>query len=129
MGFIMILLMSPGFSEDDLVAIENRMTELVKADYVVNRTVMGRDQAIDYFRNQGEVYKAEIIESIPGDEELSLYGQDDFTDLCRGPHVPSTGHLKAFKLNETGGVLIGVAIPIMKFCNVFTALPGQIRNS
>ncbi len=102
-GFYYDFAYQPGFSEDDLAAIEKRMSELAKADYPVRRSVMDRASAVQHFRDQGEVYKAEIIESIPGDEELSLYGQDDFTDLCRGPHVPSTGHLKAFKLMKLAG--------------------------
>ena len=102
-GFYYDFAYQSGFSEDDLAAIEKRMSELAKADYPVHRSVMDRASAVQHFRDQGEVYKAEIIESIPGDEELSLYGQDDFTDLCRGPHVPSTGHLKAFKLMKLAG--------------------------
>ena len=102
-GFYYDFSYAPGFSDEDLKIIEGRMTELANADHVVERTVMARDAAVGYFRDQGEVYKAEIIESIPGDEELSLYSQDDFTDLCRGPHVPSTGHLKAFKLMKVAG--------------------------
>jgi threonyl-tRNA synthetase len=102
-GFYYDFAYAPGFSEDDLAAIEKRMTELAQADYPVQRSVMDRPSAVQHFRDQGEVYKAEIIESIPGDEELSLYGQEDFTDLCRGPHVPSTGHLKAFKLMKLAG--------------------------
>ena len=102
-GFYYDFSYAPGFSDEDLKIIEERMTELSNADHVVERTVIARDAAVGYFRNQGEVYKAEIIESIPGDEELSLYSQDDFTDLCRGPHVPSTGHLKAFKLMKVAG--------------------------
>jgi threonyl-tRNA synthetase len=102
-GFYYDFAYAPGFSEDDLAAIEKRMTELAQADYPLHRSVMDRPSAVQHFRDQGEVYKAEIIESIPGDEELSLYVQDDFTDLCRGPHVPSTGHLKAFKLMKLAG--------------------------
>lgn len=92
-----------GFSEDDLAAIEQRMSQIAKADYRIQRTLMERKAAVEFFRDQGEVYKAEIIESIPDDEELSLYSQNGFTDLCRGPHVPSTGHLKAFKLMKVAG--------------------------
>ena len=102
-GFYYDFAYAPGFSEDDLATIESRMAELAAANHAVERSVMSRDEAVAYFRDQGEVYKAEIIESIPGDEVLSLYGQDDFTDLCRGPHVPSTGHLKAFKLMKVAG--------------------------
>ena len=91
------------FTPDDLKAIETRMKELVKADIPVSRSLMSRDEAVSYFRGIGEEYKAEIIESIPANEDLSLYTQGDFTDLCRGPHVPSTGKLKAFKLMKLAG--------------------------
>ncbi len=102
-GFYYDFSYPPGFSENDLAAIEQRMSQIAKADYRICRTVMKRDAAIRYFRDQGERYKAEIIESIAEDEALSLYSQDDFTDLCRGPHVPGTGHLKAFKLMKVAG--------------------------
>jgi len=102
-GFYYDFSYPPGFSENDLAAIEQRMLQIAKADYRIQRTVMEREDAIRYFRDQGELYKAEIIESIPDDEPLSLYSQDDFTDLCRGPHVPGTGHLKAFKLMKVAG--------------------------
>ncbi len=102
-GFYYDFSYPPGFSESDLAAIEQRMSQIAKADYRIQRMVMERDAAIKYFRDQGELYKAEIIESIPDDEPLSLYSQDDFTDLCRGPHVPATGHLKAFKLMKVAG--------------------------
>ncbi len=91
------------FTPDDLKAIEKKMLELARRDYPVSRSVMSRDQAIEFFRSQGEEYKAKIIEDIPADEELSLYRQGEFTDLCRGPHVPSTGRLKAFKLTKLAG--------------------------
>ena len=91
------------FTPEDLAAIETRMKEIAKADLKVNRTVMSRDAAVDFFRKQGEHYKAEIIAAIPQGEEISLYGQGDFIDLCRGPHVPSTGKLKAFKLMKVAG--------------------------
>ncbi|AKH19938.1 threonine--tRNA ligase [Sedimenticola thiotaurini] len=91
------------FTPDDLKAIEARMKELVKADIPVTRSVMSRDEAVKLFRDMGEQYKAEIIESIPANEELSLYTQGDFTDLCRGPHVARTGQLKAFKLMKLAG--------------------------
>src|SRR5471030_3000679 len=76
------------------------MHELAKADQKIERRVLGRDAAVQYFKNLGEHYKAEIIASIPGQEEISLYGQGNWLDLCRGPHVPSTGKLKAFKLTK-----------------------------
>ncbi len=91
------------FTPEDLKAIEARMRELVKANIPIERSTMGRDEAIAYFRDAGETYKAEIIEEIPADQTLSLYRQGDFTDLCRGPHVPSTGHLKVFKLMKLAG--------------------------
>lgn len=91
------------FTEEDLARIEKKMQELAKQDIPVERTVMPREEAIDFFRNLGEEYKAEIIEDIPKGEELSLYRQGDFIDLCRGPHVPSTGKLKAFKLMKVAG--------------------------
>ncbi len=91
------------FTPEDLKAIEARMKELVKADMPITRSVMSRDEAVKLFRDMGEQYKAEIIESIPANEDLSLYTQGDFTDLCRGPHVARTGQLKAFKLMKLAG--------------------------
>jgi threonyl-tRNA synthetase len=91
------------FTPEDLAAIEARMQELAKADQQVNRRVMPRDDAVRFFRDQGELYKAEIIAGIPDKEEISLYGQGNWVDLCRGPHVPSTGKLKAFKLTKLAG--------------------------
>ncbi len=91
------------FTPEDLLAIEKKMTELAKKDEPVTRKVMPRDEAVAYFKSIGEVYKAEIIESIPADQEVSLYTEGKFTDLCRGPHVPSTGKLKVFKLMKLAG--------------------------
>jgi threonyl-tRNA synthetase len=91
------------FTPEDLIAIEAKMTELAKADEKVTRKVMPRDEAVKFFRDMGEVYKAEIIASIPDKDEISLYGQGNWVDLCRGPHVPSTGKLKAFKLTKLAG--------------------------
>jgi threonyl-tRNA synthetase len=91
------------FTPEDLQAIEKKMGELAKADIPIDRTVMPRDEAIRFFRDEGEEYKARIIEDIPQHETLSLYHQREFTDLCRGPHVPSTGRLKAFKLTKVAG--------------------------
>src|SRR5579883_475984 len=91
------------FSTEDLAAIETRMAQLAKADEKVTRRVMGRDEAVAFFKSLGEHYKAEIIASIPSGEQISLYGQGDWVDLCRGPHVPSTGKLKAFKLTKVAG--------------------------
>jgi len=92
-----------GFTEEDLVAIEQKMNELVQQGEPVERSVMKREEAVDFFRDMGEEYKAEIIEAIPANEELSLYRQGDFIDLCRGPHVPNTGLLKDFKLMKVAG--------------------------
>jgi threonyl-tRNA synthetase len=91
------------FTPEDLAAIEARMKELSKADQKVFRRVLKRDDAVKFFRDQGEIYKAEIIASIPEKEEISLYGQGDWVDLCRGPHVPSTGKLQSFKLMKIAG--------------------------
>jgi threonyl-tRNA synthetase len=91
------------FTPEDLIAIENKMQQLVAEDYAICRSTLARDAAVSFFRNQGEAYKAEIIESIPANEDLSLYEQGGFTDLCRGPHVPSTGKLAAFKLMKIAG--------------------------
>ena len=91
------------FNEADIAAIEKRMQELAAKDQPISRSVMPRDQAVRFFRNMGENYKAEIIASIPADQEISLYRQGDFIDLCRGPHVPSTGRLKAFHLTKVAG--------------------------
>ena len=91
------------FTPDDLAAIEKRMAELAKKDEPVVRRVLPRDEAVAHFKAQGEFYKAEIIESIPADQDVSLYREGTFEDLCRGPHVPSTGKLKHFKLMKVAG--------------------------
>jgi threonyl-tRNA synthetase len=91
------------FTPEDLAAIEKRMAEIVRRDLKVERKLVSRSEAIAFFKGLGEHYKAQIIESIPSDEDLSLYTQGDFTDLCRGPHVPSTGKLKVFKLMKVAG--------------------------
>jgi threonyl-tRNA synthetase len=91
------------FTPDDLVAIEKRMGEIVKRDLKVERKTLSRDEAVKFFSSIGEKYKAEIIASIPSSEPISLYGQGDWIDLCRGPHVPSTGKLKVFKLMRVAG--------------------------
>lgn len=91
------------FTPEDLVTIEERMKELAGQSISIERSTIDRDAAIEYFKGLGEDYKAEIIESIPQGETLSLYAQGDFTDLCRGPHVPNTSHLKAFKLTKLAG--------------------------
>ena len=102
-GFYYDFSFSRPFTPEDLVAIEQRMGELAKADEPVTRRVMKRDDAVAFFKGIGEHYKAEIIASIPAKEEISLYGQGDWVDLCRGPHVPSTGKLKVFKLMKVAG--------------------------
>ncbi|WP_028216804.1 threonine--tRNA ligase [Paraburkholderia oxyphila] len=91
------------FTPEDLEKIEKRMLELSKKDEPVTRRVVSRGEAVDYFKSIGEKYKAEIIESIPGAEDIKLYAHGGFTDLCRGPHVPSTGKLKVFKLMKVAG--------------------------
>ena len=91
------------FTPEDLVAIEKKMQELAKKDIPVERYELSRDEAVAYFKGIGEAYKAEIIASIPADQVLSLYREGEFTDLCRGPHVPSTGKLKVFKLMKVAG--------------------------
>jgi len=91
------------FTTEDLAAIEAKMTELAKADEKVSRREMPRNDAVKFFTALGEIYKAEIIASIPEKEQISLYGQGNWVDLCRGPHVPSTGKLKAFKLMKVAG--------------------------
>ncbi|MGA9033073.1 MAG: threonine--tRNA ligase [Sulfuricaulis sp.] len=102
-GFYYDFAFKRGFTEEDLAKIEQRMHEIAKRDYPVSRTVMPRDEAIGFFRDMGEEYKAKIIEDIPAGEQISLYRQGEFIDLCRGPHVPSTGKLKAFKLMKVAG--------------------------
>jgi len=91
------------FTPDDLALIEKKMTELAAKDEPVLRRVLPRDEAVAYFKSLGEHYKAEIIESIPADQDVSLYREGDFEDLCRGPHVPNTGKLKFFKLMKLAG--------------------------
>ena len=91
------------FTPEDLAAIEAKMAELAQLDEKVERKLMPRDDAVRYFQSLGEHYKAEIIASIPSDEPISLYSEGKFTDLCRGPHVPSTGKLKVFKLTKLAG--------------------------
>ncbi|TAG49962.1 MAG: threonine--tRNA ligase [Betaproteobacteria bacterium] len=91
------------FTVEDLEKIEAKMTELAKKDEKVSRSVLPRDEAVNYFKGLGEAYKAEIIASIPSNEDVSLYTEGAFTDLCRGPHVPSTGKLKHFKLMKVAG--------------------------
>jgi len=102
-GFFYDFSFTRGFTPEDLVAIEKRMTELANKDEAVVRRVLPRDEAVAYFKGMGEHYKAEIIASIPSNEDVSLYREGAFEDLCRGPHVPSTGKLKHFKLMKVAG--------------------------
>nr|WP_315237460.1 threonine--tRNA ligase [uncultured Limnohabitans sp.] len=102
-GFYYDFSYSRPFTPEDLVAIEKRMSELAAKDEPVLRRVLPRDEAVAHFKAMGENYKAEIIGSIPADQEVSLYREGDFEDLCRGPHVPSTGKLKHFKLMKVAG--------------------------
>jgi len=102
-GFYYDFAYSRPFTPEDLAAIEKRMAELAKKDLPVTRKVVPRDEAVAYFKALGEKYKAELIESIPADQDVSLYSEGEFTDLCRGPHVPSTGKLKVFKLMKVAG--------------------------
>ncbi len=102
-GFYYDFAYKDGFSEQDLAKIEKKMNAIVKQNLPIERMEMTREEAIEFFKSMGEHYKAEIIESIPMNEVLSLYKQGDFVDLCRGPHVPSTSKLKAFKLMKLAG--------------------------
>ena len=103
-GFFYDFARSEPFTPDDLGVIEERMREIVGRDETVRREVWDRDEAIKFFRGQGEAYKAEIIEGIPGEEDIGLYRQGDFIDVCRGPHLSSTGKLgTAFKLMKVAG--------------------------
>ncbi len=102
-GFYYDFSYASGFEEADLEKIEEKMYELVSSKLPISRSTMPRDDAVALFKTGGENYKAEIISAIPEDEMISLYTQGEFTDLCRGPHVPSTGHLKAFKLTKLAG--------------------------
>ncbi|MDQ4146230.1 MAG: threonine--tRNA ligase [Pseudomonadota bacterium] len=102
-GFYYDFAFSRPFTPQDLEAIEKKMEQLAKADFPVQREVVPRDEAVELFRGMGEEYKARIIADIPMDEEISLYRQESFVDLCRGPHVPSTGKLQAFKLTKVAG--------------------------
>jgi threonyl-tRNA synthetase len=102
-GFYYDFSYSRPFTPEDLVSIEKKMTELASKDEPVKRQVLPRDEAVAFFKDLGEHYKAEIIQSIPAGEDVSLYSEGSFTDLCRGPHVPSTGKLKFFKLMKVAG--------------------------
>ena len=102
-GFYYDFAKSIPFIETDLELIERRMSEIIKANHPIIREVWTKDDAIDYFRSKGELYKIELIEAIPKGEQITLYRQDNFVDLCRGPHSPSTGYVKAFKLTKFSG--------------------------
>jgi len=102
-GFYYDFAFERAFTPEDLEAIEKRMTELSSEDFQVTREEWNRDEAVEFFKGIGEEYKAEIIASIPDDQAIGLYRQGDFIDLCRGPHVPSTGKLSAFKLTKVAG--------------------------
>ena len=102
-GFYYDFAYERAFTPEDLEKIEARMNQLTKENLPVSRSIMERGEAVKMFEGMGEKYKVEIIESIPGEEPLSFYKQGDFIDLCRGPHVPSTGHIKAFKLMSVAG--------------------------
>lgn len=102
-GFFYDFAFERPFTPEDLVLIEKRMSEIAKQALPVSRSVMSRDEAVSLFEKKGEKYKVEIIQDIPGDEDLSFYSQGDFIDLCRGPHVPSTSNLKHFKLMKVAG--------------------------
>jgi len=102
-GFFYDFAFERPFTPEDLVEIEKAMGVIVKENLQVEKSIMNRDDAVAMFREMGEDYKVEIIESIPGDEDLSFYRQGEFVDLCRGPHVPSTGKFKAFKLTTVAG--------------------------
>ena len=102
-GFYYDFAYARSFTPEDLAAIEKRMAELAAENFAVERVTMARNAAVEYFQSINEHYKAEIIASIPDDQEISLYRQGNFIDLCRGPHVPNTSHLKAFKLTKIAG--------------------------
>ncbi|MDD9331457.1 MAG: threonine--tRNA ligase [Wolbachia sp.] len=102
-GFYYDFATERGFTPDDLIAIEKKMKEIIKNNHKFIREVWSRNQAIDFFNSIGEKYKVEIISSIPEDQDLTFYRQGDFVDLCRGPHSPSTGRVKAFKLMKIAG--------------------------
>ena len=102
-GFYYDFAFERAFTPEDLELIEKRMTELSTEDLAISREEWDRDEAVEFFKGIGEAYKAEIIASIPADQAIGLYRQGDFIDLCRGPHVPSTGKLSAFKLTKVAG--------------------------
>jgi len=118
------------FTPDDLEKIEKRMEDLAQEDFTIERSVMERDDAVRlYFERMGEEYKVRIIQDIPSNQPLSFYKQGEFIDLCRGPHVPSTGKLKGVQADQGCGAPTGVAIPVMNSSSGSTARPGRIKKS
>ena len=116
------------FTQEDLHKIENKMKEIVDRDEPTFREVWKRDKAISHFREKGETYKAEIIESIPKEEDVSIYFHGKWHDLCRGPHLSSTGKIgKYFKLTKVSGHT-GEVTPIMKCCKEFMAQVGPVKK-
>ena len=116
------------FTPDDLERIEARMAELAEADLPVAREVMSREQAVQAFEKLGEHYKVQIVQELPEGEDISVYRQGDWMDLCRGPHVPSTGRLKAFKLTKLAGAYWR-GDSTTRCCSGSTAPPGRIKSS
>ena len=104
------------------------MAEISSRNLKVERKILDRSDAINFFKNQGEHYKAQIIEAIPGDEDVSLYSQGNFTDLCRGPHVPTTSRLKVFKLMKLAGPT-GEATRTTRCCSGFMVRLGQEKKT
>jgi len=126
-GFYYDFSFSRSFTLEDLAAIEKRMAALAKLDLPITRRVLPRDEAVAFFLSIGEKYKAEIISSIPADQDVSLYSEGEFTDLCRGPHVPSTGKLKVFKLMKVAGAYWR-GDSKTRCCNGFTVRLGRRRK-
>ncbi len=130
----------PGFTEDDLVKIEVRMREIAKKDIPIERSIIKKEDALEMFKKQGEIYKIELLENID-DDEVSIYIQEDFTDMCRGPHLPSTGKIKAFKLLSLAGAywrgdeknkmltrIYGTAFQDEKSLNEYTQFLEEIKK-
>ena len=129
-----------GFSEEDLEAIEDEMKKIVKANYKIERFSLPRDQALEFVKKQDEPYKLEMVEALPEDEEISFYRQDDFTDLCAGPHVRYTKQIKAFKLTSVSGAywhgdeknkmltrIYGIAYPTRKELDDYLAMLEEAK--